>query len=386
MARSFGGGRSGGGRSFGGGGGRSFGGGGRSFGGSRSGRSFGGGSGRSFGGTPPAGRPATGGFFHRRIPRTRTVFVPIGRWGGSGGSGGSGGDGGGHSSFLGCVSALVGLVIFFFIVSFLLNSLGNSSSVIPSTVKREPLPEGSVVETGYFTDELGWISDSSALTAGMEQFYRETGVQPYLYLFDNFAGNYNPSDAQVEAFAYSVYDRLFEDEAHLLVLFWEYGNQHEAWYLAGTQARAVIDTEAGDILIDNIERYYYDRSLNEEIFFSKAFSDTAQRIMKVTTSPLTVIGISIAVVAVLVILFTWWKRAKEEKCREQERMKEILETPLESFGDLETEEIAKKYESSPPAADRSAEGGEAPKKPDAPSTHDTTQQNPGGESSPPSSR
>lgn len=386
MARSFGGGRSGGGRSFGGGGGRSFGGGGRSFGGSRSGRSFGGGSGRSFGGTPPAGRPATGGFFHRRIPRTRTVFVPIGRWGGSGGSGGSGGDGGGHSSFLGCVSALVGLVIFFFIVSFLLNSLGNSSSVIPSTVKREPLPEGSVVETGYFTDELGWISDSSALTAGMEQFYRETGVQPYLYLFDNIDGNYNPSDAQVEAFAHSVYDRLFEDEAHLLVLFWEYGNQHQTWYLPGTQASAVIDTEAGDILIDNIERYYYDRSLNEETFFSKAFSDTAQRIMKVTTSPLTVIGISIAVVAVLVILFTWWKRAKEEKRREQERMKEILETPLESFGDLETEEIAKKYESSPPAADRSAEGGEAPKKPDAPSTHDTTQQNPGGESSPPSSR
>ena len=386
MARSFGGGRSGGGRSFGGGGGRSFGGGGRSFGGSRSGRSFGGGSGRSFGGTPPAGRPATGGFFHRRIPRTRTVFVPIGRWGGSGGSGGNGGDGGGHSSFLGCVSALVGLVIFFFIVSFLLNSLGNSSSVIPSTVKREPLPEGSVVETGYFTDELGWISDSSALTAGMEQFYRETGVQPYLYLFDNIDGNYNPSDAQFEAFAYSVYDRLFEDEAHLLVLFWEYGNQHEAWHLAGTQASAVIDTEAGDILIDNIERYYYDRSLNEETVFSKAFSDTAQRIMKVTTSPLTVIGISIAVVAVLVILFTWWKRTKEEKRREQERMKEILETPLESFGDLETEEIAKKYESSPPAADRSAEGGEAPKKPDAPSTHDTTQQNPGGESSPPSSR
>ena len=52
-------------------------------------------------------------------------------------------------------------------------------------------------------------------------------------------------------------------------------------------------------------------------------------------------------------------------------MKEILETPLESFGDLETEEIAKKYESSPPAADRSVEGGEAPKKPDAPSTPDT---------------
>ena len=277
------------------------------------------------------------------------------------------------------------LIVISSILSLAFSCAGTKIDGTP-LVEREPLAASAVVQTGYFTDELGWISDSSALTAGMEQFYRETGVQPYLYLFDNIDGNYNPSDAQVEAFAYSLYDRLFEDEAHLLVLFWEYGNQHEAWYLAGTQASAVIDTEAGDILIDNIERYYYDRSLNEETFFSKAFSDTAQRIMKVTTSPLTVIGISIAVVAVLVILFTWWKRAKEEKRREQERMKEILETPLESFGDLETEEIAKKYESSPPAADRSAEGGEAPKKPDAPSTHDTTQQNPGGESSPPSSR
>ena len=373
MARSFGGGRSGGGRSFGGGGGRSFG-------GSRSGRSFGGGSGRSFGGSSPAGRPRTGGFFHGGIPRTRTVFVPIGRWGGSGGSGGSNGGSGGQSSCSGCFSTLIGLVVFLFIVSFFLNSLGNSSSISPSTVKREPLPEGSVIETGYFTDELGWITNSSELKQGMEQFYRKTGVQPYLYLFDNIDGNYNPTDEQVEAFAYSLYDQLFEDEAHLLVRFWEYGNQHQTWYLAGTQASSVFDNEAADIFIDNIERYYYDQSLDEETFFSKAFSDTAQRIMKVTTSPLTVIGISIAVIAVLLILFTWWKKAKEEKRREQERMKEILETPLESFGDLETEEIAKKYESSQPAAAQNTVGGgadtgavpgnpedgEAPKEPDVP--------------------
>ena len=61
-------------------------------------------------------------------------------------------------------------------------------------------------------------------------------------------------------------------------------------------------------------------------------------------------------------------------------MKEILETPLESFGDLETEEIAKKYESSQPAAAQNTVGGgadtgavpgnpedgEAPKEPDVP--------------------
>jgi hypothetical protein len=57
-----------------------------------------------------------------------------------------------------------------------------SSDITKSTVVREALPPGSVNETGYYTDGLNVIKDRNALLEGMEYFYQETGVQPYLYL------------------------------------------------------------------------------------------------------------------------------------------------------------------------------------------------------------
>ena len=51
-----------------------------------------------------------------------------------------------------------------------------------------------------------------------------------------------------------------------------------------------------------------------------------------------------AVVLVVVLLYKWWKRAKEQKNREAEQAQKILNTPLETFGDLDAEERAKKYE------------------------------------------
>ena len=41
----------------------------------------------------------------------------------------------------------------------------------------------------YFTDRLGWIKQSATLNAGMEAFFKKTGVKPYLYLTDNVYGS-----------------------------------------------------------------------------------------------------------------------------------------------------------------------------------------------------
>lgn len=337
MGRSFGGG--GGGGSFGGGGGRSFGGGG--------GRSFGGGGGRSGGsfgsGCSGASRPPSGGYSPWGFGRTRTVFIPVGRGGGGGGSHPNGNNGSSKQSGngCGCFSTLLILLVLLAVAVMLTNGNNGVSS---STVQREPLPAGSVAETGYYTDTLGWITNASELTRGMRQFYEETGVQPHLYLFDNVNGNYHPTADDVEPFAYALYDELFEDEAHLLVLFWEYDGQHRVWYLTGTQAKSVVDDEAADILLDYIDRYYYDQSLDEETFFSKAFADTGERIMKVTVSPLVYLGAGALALVLLALLFAWWNRAKEAKRKKDEETRRILETPLESFGDTETEKVAKKYE------------------------------------------
>ena len=347
MARG-GGGRSGGGGSAG-GGGRSFGGGGgRSFGGSsgggssRGGGSFGGSSSR--GGGSGGSRPSTGGGFgsgsiFRPPVYRRTVILPMG---GSGGGGSGSPQGGGQKKQgLGClafaITALAVVLIFIMLTQ-------SSNDITRSTVERQPLPGGSVNETAYYTDNLGWIGNQTELLSGMRHFYRETGVQPHLYLTEYIEGNSDPSDAVVEAFLYDLYDELFTDEAHLLVIFQEHQGYYHTWYMGGEQTKTVIDREAADILMDTLDAHYHNDSFSDEQFFSKVFEDSADRIMTVTKSPWIPVFLVLFVLLLTALLFLWWKKHKEQKNLEARQTEEILNTPLESFGDLEAENLAKKYD------------------------------------------
>ncbi|MDD4462173.1 MAG: hypothetical protein PHP94_07670 [Eubacteriales bacterium] len=335
----------GGGRSFGGGGSRGFGG--RSGGSGGTGRSTGGFSGSRNTGSPfggfstGSGRRTTPGIPMMPIfgssRRQTTVSGP--RMAGPGGMMGG-------CSGAGCLTIfIIGLVIVIILTIVFSAGPGNpDQAVTKSTVKREPLPVGSVIETDYFTDELDWIGQSTQLLAGMKNFYQATGVQPYLYLTDQIDGHYDPTDAQAEAFAGQLYDRLFEDEAHLLVIFQEYQGRYHTWYLTGVQARSVIDTEAADILMDYIDRYYYDNDLSEEAFFSKAFDDAGKRIMEVTRSPWIPVMVVAGAAVILIILFIWWQKRQKQKNLEAEQTAKILNTKLETFGESEVDDLARKYE------------------------------------------
>lgn len=219
----------------------------------------------------------------------------------------------------------------------------DSGDITSSSVKRVPLPAGSVNETDYYTDTLDWIGNRTKLTTGLKHFYQKTGVQPHLYITDSVDGNQHPSSAELDAFARRLYDELFTDEAHLLLVFFEHDNNYMDRYVAGTQAKAVIDTEAADILLDYLDLYYYDDNLSDEEYFSKAFTEAADRIMTVTRSPLVPILMLFGFVVLVAILFIWWRNAKDQKNLEARRTEEVLKTPLERFGDTETEELAKKY-------------------------------------------
>jgi len=326
---------SGGGRSFGGGGSRGFGG--RTGGGS----SRRGGVSRGLGGI--IGRRSSGGVSRTPVsgPRNSNYGSPFHRphrtpiFGGGFRS----------CSGLGCI---VPLIVAFLIIILLTGvfSFSGSGSVTRSSVEREPLPRGSVVETGYFTDELGWIQNQTELTAGMQNFYRETGVQPYLYLTDTIDGSHYPAESDVENFALSLYDELFADEAHLLLIFFEYEGDYSTWYVSGVQAKSVIDNEAADILLDYIDRYYYTDNLSDEEFLSRAFDDAGERIMSVTRSPWIPVLIVAGIAAILIIAFIWWQKSKKQKNIEAEQTEKILNAKLDSFGDSEAEELANKYKES----------------------------------------
>ncbi len=252
----------------------------------------------------------------------------------------------------GCSSTIMVMIILaimiVLIIVFALNSNSNSPStsntdITVSSIQREALPKGSVNETDYYRDELGWIGNQTQLLQGLKYFYQETGVQPYLFITDEINGSHSPSTSDLDAFANALYDQLFTDEAHLLFVFFEYDGGYMDRYVCGTQAKTVIDTEAADILLDYIDRYYYDDNLTDEEFFSKSFSDAADRIMTVTRSPWITVFIIIFSAVILIVLFLWWKNIKKQKNIEAKQTEEMLKTPLEKFSDSEARELAKKY-------------------------------------------
>ncbi len=316
--------------------GRSGGGGGGFRGGGRSSGGFSGGGGRS-------GGSFGGGGFHGGFGgfRTGPVIIHNSRryYGGGGPSGGNGGGRG--------MTVLVAVIAVLLFIGVLLASGGipSGGGVAKSTVEREKLPASAVQETGYYTDEGGWFGNANRLEAGMKQFYRETGVQPYLYLLPNGAVT---SVSELTEKAEELYPQLFQDEGHFLLVFCDDGHgSYNCGYTAGSMAKSVMDDEAVGILADYLDRYYSDYSISEEEIFSNAFAKTGERIMTVTRSPVVPVAVCAAVVVVAVLVFLTLKKRREQREREQKRTEEILKTPLEKFEDQEVEDLAKKYEDKP---------------------------------------
>lgn len=350
------------------GGGRGGGGGGGSFGGSRGGgSSFGGsrGGGSRLGGGPSTGRggsnrnTSSGGGFNRPAPRGGYYGgIPpfLGGYGlgrssrrrrrynrGGGGSGCGGCAGGG------CLSSI--LTIFLLLVAFNFiwgmmpgnnnNSAMETIQVNSSTIERKPIEKGLVNETDYYQDNLDWIKNPNELKKGLSYFYGKTNIQPFVYITDNIEGETNPAPEEIDAFANNLYDELFTDEAHLLLVHFEnyddYRYEYSYHTVYGSQAKVLMDNEAEDILFDYLD-YHYSRdpdAVSEEQLFSEAFSDTADRIMTVTRSPwipaLTVVGVA----TILLVLFNWWRNALSKQNTAKETTKTEKTTTKSDLDDFD---------------------------------------------------
>ena len=385
-------GRSGGGAG-GGGGGRSggFSGGGRSSGGFSGGHSGGGGGGRSggpSGGFGGGGGPRGGGFGGG--PRCGGFGGgprgghgpgpggpgPRGGWGGFGPVFYSGGPrpGGGGRGCAGCMRPVFALFMAL-TLSFALFAIqrgcshyyGTDSYVASaangSTTVREKLDSADVTQTGWYTDEDGdWIHVADRMTSGMKYFFEKTGVQPYVYILKNAT---TTSTSELTTKAEELYDQLFSDEGHFLLVFCDDGQGgFNCGYTAGTKAATVVDSEAVDIIADELNDAYNTADSDEEVF-SEAFRNAADRMMAgaqkqqeqaeakkksdtIGTVGLVIVGVGVAGGAVYLVR----KNRKEKAEATKKRADEILNTPLEKFSDADNkasdknvEDLASKYES-----------------------------------------
>ena len=346
------------GRGGGGGGGRSFGGGSRGY----SGGSSGWGSSRSSGGGSFWPGFLIGNMYGRSTANNRNM----------GGGPTNGAPSGGNNnqqynnngSAAGCLRATIIIILIILILSLLLlaaeSCTGNANMV--STHERTPLAAGTVTETAYYTDaDGGWISSGSTLTEGMRSFFEQTGVQPYLYIV---ADNASTNTTELSQYAEYVYGELFEDDGHFLLVFC-YDTARDAYhcgYYMGAAARTVLDDEALQIFQGYLAKYWNDWPGSEDLFFSKAYQSTADTIMTVTPDYTVAYLIAVVVIILAIVVYFIIRRRQQHEKEKMEHTERVLNQDLQTFGDYETEKVAKKYADGADAKKATEEKKQAEKK------------------------
>lgn len=227
------------------------------------------------------------------------------------------------------VTATIGL----FVMILLIVLLSTASSTRKSTIEREPLKPYAAFQKDCIDDDAEWIHDKKTLLKGMESFYKDTGIQPALAIYEEINNERYLSDSDIEAFMMDEYDNLIGHERGLLVLFCEYAESDwYVYYMAGEDAQTVMDSEACDILIDYVHDLYTNDSYSDEEFFSAVFEKTGNRIMTVTPTiasniPFLIVGaIVIAAMFMVVEIIKQKHKRDAEKAAETER---ILNSPID---------------------------------------------------------
>ena len=126
----------------------------------------------------------------------------------------------------------------------------------------------------------------------------------------------------------------------------ESNGYYNAGYWMGDQAKSILDDEAISIFQSYLDRYWNDNSISVSQAFSDTYASTADRIMQVTPNPTLPVVIVLAIVVIIVAIILFIKHRHDQKEREHVRQQEILNTPLEKFGDKDVEDLADSYEES----------------------------------------
>lgn len=246
--------------------------------------------------------------------------------------------GGCGTSLLSMIILLIFLFVVFAMVSSVLGvnhvntfTTEERQEIQISTVEREKLPDNLVSETDYFQDDLGWIGNAYKLEKGMKYFYQTTGVFPYLWITDNVDGDSWPDDNTIDEKLDAMYDALFKDEGHAIVMYLDAGGgRYITRCLRGASAKTVLDAEATEILLDYLDAYATS-DMDDETYFATCFTKAADRMMSRTTNSKDVAKTAFMAVAAVVIvaaLIFFFIRRRKLKLEQAKVDSEILNSKL----------------------------------------------------------
>lgn len=253
---------------------------------------------------------------------------------------------------VGCSTTLVAMIFIFIVIAYIISGTsrtayygGASSGNQASTIQREKLESGNAYMNNCVVDEIDWFDNVSKTESQLKEFWEETGVQPYIILKDYDAAL--ATDAQKEQWTLDYYDANFDTEnIFLYVYFAEEDVDTDVGYMCyanGRQTSSVMDSEAVEIFWNNIDKYWYTDLSTDDVFVN-AFNDTADTIMRVSTTKedVTVWGIALSIVIIAGIVIIVAIKQKNQRAREKAAEDErILNTPME---ELRNDDLTKKYQ------------------------------------------
>lgn len=125
----------------------------------------------------------------------------------------------------------------------------------PGKVKNT-VPDGV-----YVRDEADFLNDreEEQLNEVLDRYYRETGINPCIYLIDK--ADWNGKYTSLENFGLSEYYRLFQDETHYLVVYSDEVRE-DGWHdwafetIVGDDTTKALGTEREDFMSDKLYKEF----------------------------------------------------------------------------------------------------------------------------------
>lgn len=230
-----------------------------------------------------------------------------------------------------------------FVAAFLLLAFGVFLSILSDDKEYEKVVLNGTVDVGYASDN-GFTYNGGKTEAACENFYKQTGIPLYFYTVEEF----NAPASSCDDFTKRLYDKLFQDENHVLIAYFN-NVDWWSWQYGANVSVHMADNEI-NTLIDEIYKYWYDDSLSNDAVLAKGIESYTEYVTSSGSGTAVMIGllfIASGVVAVVAI-FSYIGKGKEEKRYEEEaktlHTEQILSQPLETFGNQEVEDLKDKYD------------------------------------------
>ena len=157
-----------------------------------------------------------------------------------------------------------------------------------STRARDKINSTIETPTEYVIDSVGIMDDRHQAEQAMGDFFQKTGVAPYLIIMND--SDYSKlGDKTIQGELVQIYQDLFDDKDHLLIILLKDGDNYTVHMYAGPNTAGFMDEEAQKILSDCFTRYFYiekgevryaDSKFDGDKAVADTFNEAGKRLMR----------------------------------------------------------------------------------------------------------